>query len=511
MDVVRMTHISKSFPGIKALDDVSFHLRQGEILSLLGENGAGKTTLMKILYGMYNPDEGEIFYDEKPVQIHDPKDAIKLGICMVHQHFMLVPAFSIIDNIIVGIEPHRGPFVDRRKAAGDVRRMIEHYRFNLDPNTLVGNLSVGELQRVEVLKALYRQAKVLILDEPSAVLTPKEVSDLFDTLRVLKGQGTSIVIITHKLRETMSIADRVVVLRNGRVTGDDIIPAHSTTNELSSLMVGRSVNLDKRCPSKNIGEPLFSVQHLSMKEHGIEKLKNIAFEIRRGEILGVAGVEGNGQTQLLEALTGLVKPSSMDLSLDGEPLRGDAHDFLKKKIGHVPEDRITMGLVLPMSVKDNLFLGYHESADIAGHGLLRRKNIDQYADRCISAFNIKAPGRDTATKSLSGGNQQKIVMARALSRDLEVLIVAHPTRGLDVSAIEYIHQEILKFRDQGKAVLLVSADLDEVCTLSDRMIVMFEGRIVAECLPDTYSKTELGLLMTGNPVSVAKGHLNEKA
>lgn len=511
MDIVGMTHISKSFPGIKALDDVSFRLERGEILSLLGENGAGKTTLMKILYGMYKPDEGEIFYCGRKVRIHDPKDAIGMGICMVHQHFMLVPAFTIMENIIAGIEPRKGIFIDRRKAAEDVRGMIGHYRFNLDPDTLTAKLSVGELQRVEILKALYRKAKVLILDEPSAVLTPKEVGDLFDTLRVLRSQGTSIVIITHKLKETMSIADRVAVLRNGRMTGDDIIPANSTTSELSALMVGRPVNLDSRSPSEKIERPLFSVRNLAVNEDGIDKLKDVSFEIRRGEILGVAGVEGNGQTQLLRALTGLVKPLSMELSLDGKPLKGNARDFLRMGIGHVPEDRMTMGLVLPMSVKENLYLGYHENPDISRNGLLRTKSINRFADKCISAFNIKAPTRDTSAKALSGGNQQKIVMARALSRDLEVLIVAHPTRGLDVSAIEYIHQEIFKFRDQGKAVLLVSADLDEVCKLSDRMIVLYEGKIAAECLPETYTKTELGLLMTGSRLDSAPGESDEKA
>lgn len=497
MDMIQMMGISKSFPGIKALDNVDFSLREGEILSLLGENGAGKTTLMKILYGMYRPDEGEIQYDGKPVQIRRPHQAIQMGICMVHQHFMLVPAFSIIDNIITGIEPHRGAFLDRRQAFSEVKSMIEQYNFKLDPNTRVGDLSVGEQQRVELLKALYRKARVLILDEPTAVLTPSEVESLFETLRLLKKNGTSIIIITHKLKETLAIADRIVVLRNGRITGESIIPAQTTTTELSALMVGRPVNLNLRQPSARIGKPLFSVRNLTLTEHGIRKLDQISFEIRRGEILGIAGVEGNGQTQLLEAVTGLVKPDSVELELDGESLSGDAHHFLNKKIGHVPEDRMTMGLALPMSVKQNLFLGYHECEDIAKHGLLKRKSINAYADRCIDRFKIKTPDRETPVKSLSGGNQQKVVMARALSRDLEVLIVAHPTRGVDIGAIEYIHQQIRQFRDQGKAVLLVSADLDEVIALSDRILVLYEGRIVTECMPETYSRTELGLLMTG--------------
>lgn len=509
VELIKMPQITKRYPGTTALDKVDFRLEEGEILSLLGENGAGKTTLMKILYGMELPDEGEIYYKGKPVKLTNPNDAIAIGICMVHQHFMLVPAFTVVENVITGIEPRKKSiFVDQKEARRRVAELIEKYNFNIDPNAKVESLSVGEQQRVEILKALYRNAKILILDEPSAVLTPYEVDELFITLKNLREQGTSIVIITHKLRETMDVADRVTVLRNGHLIRDDVIPANTNALELSEMMVGRLVNMDKRQPSKKIGKVKFSVKNLVVKDNrGVEKIKNISFDIHEGEILGFAGIEGNGQTQLLEAVTGLITPESMELTLNGEKLSGNARKFIDSGVGHVPEDRSTMGLISNMSIKSNLILGYHDYPDICKNKLMRWKDIKAYAVHCRDFYQIKAPDVEAPVRSLSGGNQQKVVMARVLNRPQEILVVAHPTRGLDVGAIEYIHQQILNFRDQGKAVLLISAELDEVVQLSDRLMVLYEGNIVVECNPEEYSKIQLGMLMTGqSPDAVKEVH-----
>ena len=502
--IVKMQGISKAFGTTQALDSVDFELNRGEILSLLGENGAGKTTLMRILYGMLHPDEGEIFYEGEKIRLNRPIDAINIGICMVHQHFMLVPAFTVAENIIVGTEPKRGIFLDRRRAHAMVKELIDRFRFQLDPDAKVETLSVGEQQRVEILKALYRRAKVLILDEPSAVLTPTEVDDLFVMLNELRAQGTSIVIITHKLQETMSIADRVVVLRDGKLIRDNVIPSQSNVEELSDMMVGRPIRLEEKHPAQQIGQPYFTVSGLVMYDRGIEKLKGVSFSVRAGEIYGIAGIEGNGQTQLLEAVTGLKKPKSMELTLRGEQVSGDAHAFLQKKIGHVPEDRSSMGLVAPMSIRENLILGYHDNGDMHRRGFLQKSYIEGYAKKCIGDFQIKTPSMELPVRSLSGGNQQKVVMGRVLSRDLELLIVAHPTRGLDVGSSEYMHEQILRFRDMGKAVLLISADLDEVYTLSDRLAVLYDGKIVVECVPEEFTKVQLGLLMTGNPLESVK-------
>ena len=506
MNVIEMRGITKNFGTTHALKSVDFDLRKGEILSLMGENGAGKTTLMRVLYGMYVPDEGEMFYHGEKIEFHRPIDAIRRGICMVHQHFMLVPFLSVTDNIIAGDEPTRGLFLDKKKARAQVKSLIDEYHFNLDPDALVDSLSVGERQRVEILKALYRDAKILILDEPSAVLTPSEVDELFVSLRLLKQKGTSIVIITHKLYETLSIADRIAVLRDGVMIDRNVDPKGCDSVSLSEMMVGRPIKLDEKHPSQNIGEPYFCVEDLCLEEDGIEKLKHISFQIRKGEIYGIAGVEGNGQTQLLDTVTGGVKPKSMKLTVDGKEISGDAHDFIQHKIGHVPADRMTQGLALPMSVRENMILGYHDFPEFSNHGFLKQKHISEYAKTNVERYQIKTASIEMPVGSLSGGNQQKVVMARVLSRDLDVLVVAHPTRGVDIGSSEYLHKQILNFRDQGKAVLLISADLDEVCTLSDRLAVIYDGKLVAECKPEEYSKIQLGLLMTGSPLEdVIKG------
>lgn len=500
MNRIEMHGITKTFGSTHALKQVDFELREGEILSLLGENGAGKTTLMRVLYGMYAPDEGDILYEGEPVVFHRPIDAIRHGICMVHQHFMLVPFFTVTENVIAGEEPGKGVFVDKAAARRRVKELIEEYHFNLDPDALVESLSVGERQRVEILKALYREARVLILDEPSAVLTPSEVDSLFVSLRILKKNGTSVVIITHKLYETLTIADRIAVLRDGEMIDRDVDPAGADVVTLSEMMVGRPIKLDEKRPAKKIGAPYFCVEGLNVEEDGVVKLRDVSFQIRKGEIYGIAGVEGNGQTQLLDAVTGTIRPTSMRLTIGGEEIHGDTHDFIQHKVGHVPADRMTQGLALPMSVRENMILGYHDFPEFNRHGFLKKKSISEYAEKGVEKFQVKTASIETPVGQLSGGNQQKVVMARVLSRDLEVLIVAHPTRGVDIGSSEYLHQQILDFRDQGKAVLLLSADLDEVYTLSDRLAVIYDGQLVTECIPEEYSKIQLGLLMTGSPL-----------
>lgn len=498
MEFLEMKGISKCFPGIMALDKVDFTLRQGEILSLLGENGAGKTTLMKILYGMYSADAGDIFLRGEKVCINSPIYAIRKGICMVHQHFMLVPAFTVAENIIVGNEPRKGILLDRAATLEKTKALINKFHFNIDPNTKVGRLSVGEQQRVEILKALYRDVEILILDEPTAVLTPHEVEDLFVILKQLRESGKSIVIITHKLRETMAIADRITVLRDGKVINENVKPQNTEAQELSRMMVGRQVQLGVTRRTEKNGPVRLKVKNLNLSQGSRQVLKNIAFEVCSNEILGVAGIEGNGQTQLLECLTGLTTPDSMELTIDGACIKGDADACLRSGMAHVPEDRNVMGLVGEMDLANNMILGYHREPAFGRHGILHDKPIRKYADKCRKDFGIKAPNIDTMACSLSGGNQQKVVIARTFSQDPRVLVIAQPTRGVDVGAMEYIHNRMLNMRDEGKAILLVSADLDEVRALSDRLLVMYEGEIVAEFDPDDYTEEQIGLMMTGS-------------
>lgn len=506
MEIIRMENISKIYPGTVALKGVDFTLNKQEIVSLLGENGAGKTTLMKILYGMTAPSSGRIFYNGEPVKFKRPIDAIEKGICMVHQHFMLVPAFTVIENIIAGSEPGSNIFLDKKKARQEVIDLISKFNFNVDPDIKVEKLSVGEQQRVEILKVLYRKADVIILDEPTAVLTPHEVDDLFAVLRRLKDDGKSIIIITHKLKETKEIADRVVVLRDGNLINDNVDPKKVSTKELSEMMVGREVNLQARRPAKHIGDVCVKVENLTIEEDGKEKVKNVSFDIHHGEILGIAGIEGNGQTQIIEALTGIRKPKSMRLTLDGKEITGKSSDFLKAGIGHVPEDRLSMGLVKEMSVMDNMILGYHRESEFCNKkGLLLKKQISQYAEKLKTDFFVKASSIYSAVSSLSGGNQQKIIISRVFSREPKAIIVAHPTRGVDIGASEYIHKQLIELRDRGAAVLLISADLDEVRALSDRILVLYEGEIVSESMPGELSEIEMGLLMTGGNYMVEEG------
>lgn len=499
-----MRGIVKQYPLVRAIDGADFTVEQGEIHSLLGENGAGKSTLMKILYGMTTPTAGEVRVFGKPVAITRPAQAIALGIGMVHQHFMLTPVMTVAENVVIGSEPVRGVFFDRKKAEAQVAAMIDEYNFHISATAKVETLSVGEQQRVEILKALYRGADLLILDEPTAVLTPQEVEDLFRVMRQLKAAGKSIIIITHKLKETMEIADRVSVLRQGKMIESGVPVAGTNMNELAQMMVGRDVELSVTRRAEQVGEENFSVRGLSLTERGVPILRDVCLSLRKGEILGIAGIEGNGQTELIEVLTGLRRPDHMELFKDGKPLSGNAAAFLSAGVGHVPEDRMTRGLVLEMSIEDNLILGYHRRPAFARRGLRLASAIRKFAEQERTEFAIKAPNVQERCSALSGGNQQKVVIARVFSENPDVIIVAQPTRGVDVGAMEYIHHRLLDLRDSGKSILLISADLDEVRSLSDRLAVIYGGRIVAEGKPDTWSDMEIGLLMTGGSLAPEK-------
>ena len=497
MNAIEMRGITKIYPGVRALDNVSFSVEQGEIHSLLGENGAGKSTLMNVLYGMTTPDAGEILVDGKPVTIRRSAQAIALGIGMVHQHFMLTPVMTITENVIVGCEPVHGPFLDRKKATESVQALIDKFHFHLNASARVQALSVGEQQRVEILKALYRGANVLILDEPTAVLTPQEVGELFSVLRELKAAGKSIIIITHKLRETAEIADRVSVLRAGVMVDQGLSAAGCSASDLALMMVGRKVDLSYTRRSKSVGETAYQVQNLNLTVKGVPILRDVALEVHKGEILGIAGIEGNGQSELIEVLTGLRKPDSMELVKDGLPLSGKTAAFLSAGVGHIPEDRLVRGMIGPMTIEDNIILGYHRKKEFSSHGIRRKNEIRAFSEKQLTDYQIKAPNVQEKCGSLSGGNQQKVVVARVFSEDPDVLIAAQPTRGVDVAAQELIHSRLLDLRDAGKAVLLISADLDEVRRLSDRIAVIYEGKIVAQGSYDTWNEMELGLLMAG--------------
>ena len=497
MNAIEMRGITKIYPGVRALDNVSFSVEQGEIHSLLGENGAGKSTLMNVLYGMTTPDAGEILVDGKPVTIRRSAQAIALGIGMVHQHFMLTPVMTITENVIVGCEPVHGPFLDRKKATESVQALIDKFHFHLNASARVQALSVGEQQRVEILKALYRGANVLILDEPTAVLTPQEVGELFSVLRELKAAGKSIIIITHKLRETAEIADRVSVLRAGVMVDQGLSAAGCSASDLALMMVGRKVDLSYTRRSKSVGETAYQVQNLNLTVKGVPILRDVALEVHKGEILGIAGIEGNGQSELIEVLTGLPKPDSMELVKDGQPLSGKTAAFLSAGVGHIPEDRLVRGMIGPMTIEDNIILGYHRKKEFSKHGIRRKNEIRAFSEKQLTDYQIKAPNVQEKCGSLSGGNQQKVVVARVFSEDPDVLIAAQPTRGVDVGAQELIHSRLLDLRDAGKAVLLISADLDEVRRLSDRIAVIYEGKIVAQGSYDTWNEMELGLLMAG--------------
>jgi simple sugar transport system ATP-binding protein len=496
--VLELRGITKEFPGTLANDHIDFDLVRGEVHALLGENGAGKSTLMNVLYGLYRPDEGEIRVRGTPVTFHSPRDAIAQGIGMVHQHFMLIPVMTVAENIVLGSEPNeRGIFLDYGAARARVRELAGAFGFGLNPDARVQDITVGQQQRVEIMKALFRSAEILILDEPTAVLTPQEALELFDILRTLTREGMSVIFITHKLNEVLDIADRVTVLRRGKLI-ETLETSTATEASLARLMVGREVLLRVDKGAHAAGEPLLQVERLSVRDdRGLEKVRDVSFEVRAGEIVGIAGVDGNGQTELIDALSGLRKPDGGRIVLAGREVTGESvRAHFDDGLGHVPEDRQRRGLVLEFSIAENVALHEFRKQPDSRFGWLRPNELVKRARRLISEFDVRGGGPRPEAKALSGGNQQKVILAREIDRDPKVLIAAQPTRGLDVGAIEFIHRRLVEERDEGRGILLVSLELEEILSLSDRILVLFEGEIVGE-FPPTTSEEELGLAMTG--------------
>jgi simple sugar transport system ATP-binding protein len=496
--VLELRGITKEFPGVLANDHVDFDLRRGEVHALLGENGAGKSTLMSILYGLYTPDSGEILMNGKPVAINSPKNAIELGIGMVHQHFMLIPVMTVTENIVLANEPvHAGFLLDESAAEKRVAEVARTFNFAVDPHARIQDITVGQQQRVEIMKALYRNADVVILDEPTAVLTPQEAGELFEILRTLTREGISIIFITHKLNEVLEIADRITVLRRGKKV--ETIPREGATEAgLARAMVGREVLLRVDKKAAQPGEPLLKVDGLSVQDdRGLEAVRDVTFDVRAGEIVGIAGVDGNGQSELIDALTGLRKVAGGQISVGGQDLtQASARQALDAGMGHIPEDRQRRGLVLEFNLAENLALHDYGKEPFSRFGWLNPRRWLRWAAGLLKEFDVRGGGPTTRAASLSGGNQQKVVVAREVSRDPSVLIAAQPTRGLDVGAIEFVHRRLVEQRDAGKAVLLVSLELEEILSLSDRILVLYEGRIVAEFPPEV-SEEEVGIAMTG--------------
>jgi general nucleoside transport system ATP-binding protein len=501
--VLELRGITKRFPGVLANDRVDFDLRDGEVHALLGENGAGKSTLMNILYGLYKPDEGEVFLNGKRADIDSPHAAIDAGIGMVHQHFMLIPVMTVAENIVLASEPKKGVILDIGEAERRVRELAERFKFHIDPHARVQDITVGQQQRVEILKALYRNADILILDEPTAVLTPQEAEELFEILKELVAQGMSVIFISHKLNEVLEIADRITVLRRGKVI--DTIPREGATEQsLAQMMVGREVLLRVDKQPARPGETLLHVENLHVHdERGLEAVRGVSLDVRAGEIVGLAGVDGNGQTELIDALTGLRHPSEGTIVVGGRDVTtASAHRFLQEGVGHIPEDRHRRGLVLEFSLAENLVLHDYAKPPYARRGLLDLGHIFGSARKLLREFDVRGGTASTPASALSGGNQQKVVIAREVHRDPRVLIAAQPTRGLDVGAIEFVHRRLVEQRDAGKAVLLISLELEEVLSLSDRILVIYEGRIVGEYDPSV-TEEELGIAMTGGGREVA--------
>ncbi len=505
--ILELSHITKRFPGVVANDDISLGIRKGEIHAVVGENGSGKSTLMSIVYGLYQADAGEISFKGAPVQIADPRVAIELGLGMVFQHFMLVDTLTVAENVILHAEPHNWGFVDYKRAVAEVEELATAYGLRVDARARVADISVGQEQRVEILKALYRQAEVLILDEPTAVLTPQETEELFQVMDNLRRQGTTIVFITHKIKEVLAISDRVSVLRRGKLVGTRNT-AETGQRELAEMMVGREVLLRVKKEPAEPTETVVSVAGLQVRNRrGMPAVKDVSLELRRGEVLGIAGVEGNGQQELVEAITGLTTPDAGEVLLRGEPIQGLSPMKIKRRgVSYIPEDRHKRGLILEYSVADNLILGLHSDPPFVERYLFRNdREIKENAARLVQSYDVRPPNPDQIIRTLSGGNQQKVVVAREFSRGPEFLVCSQPTRGLDIGAIEFIHQEIIRQRDQGTGVLLVSAELDEILSLSDRIAVMFDGRIVAVMSIEEADEQRLGYLMLGGDAQRATG------
>jgi ABC-type uncharacterized transport system ATPase subunit len=496
--VLELRGITKRFPGIVANDRVDFDLRKGEVHALLGENGAGKSTLMNVLYGLYHPDEGEILINGKPAQLGSPKAAIENGIGMVHQHFMLIPVMTVAENIVLATEPvHNGVLLDYATAEKRVREISTRFGLAVDPRAVVQDITVGQQQRVEILKALYRGADILILDEPTAVLTPQEAQELFAIIRSLTEQDKSIIFITHKLNEVTDVADRITVLRRGKKI--ETLPSAGATEEsLARLMVGREVLLRVDKAAATPTTPLMTVDSLYVDDdRGIEKVRSVNFDVKGGEIVGIAGVDGNGQTELIDAIAGLRRPKAGKIVIDGKDVTNEgAQETLDAGLGHIPEDRQRRGLVLDFSIAENIALHDYDHPPASRFGWLYPKRLIEKAGKLIREFDVRGGGPQTRAGGLSGGNQQKVILAREIDRNPAVLVAAQPTRGLDVGAIEFVHRRLVEERDEGRAILLVSLELEEILSLSDRILVMYEGQIVGE-FPPGASEEELGVAMTG--------------
>ena len=497
--VLELKGITKRFPGVLANDHIDLTLGKGEVHALLGENGAGKSTLMNILYGLYQPTEGEIFVNGEKVQIDSPSDSIAAGIGMVHQHFMLIPVFTVTENVMLGEEEvSAGGFLKRREAAKKITELSNRFGLDVDPNALVGDLPVGVQQRVEIIKLLYRDANILIFDEPTAVLTPQEADSLFEIMQLLIDQGKSIIFITHKLREVLDYADRITVIRRGKVIGSTV-PAEADPAKLAEMMVGRAVDLDVDRNPPKVGEVVLSVKDLLVVDDQEQAaVDHVSFELHAGEILGVAGIQGNGQTELVEAITGMGKVDGGTITLLGQPVQNKPPRFITELgSAHIPEDRQRDGVVADFPIVDNLALQSYYMEPFSKGVIMQEDVMRENATKLVEQFDVRTPTIDTSVGSLSGGNQQKVIVAREFTRDIKFLVAAQPTRGIDVGSIEYIHGQIVEKRDAGIAVLLVSTELDEVMQLSDRIAVMFDGRITAMVDARQVTKEQVGLLMAG--------------
>ena len=497
--VIEMLHITKEFPGIKANDDITLQLKKGEIHALLGENGAGKSTLMSVLFGLYQPEAGEIRKNGVKVEINDPNDATALKIGMVHQHFKLVEVFTVLDNIILGAETTKLGFIQKKEARAKVQALSEKYGLHVDLDAKVEDITVGMQQRVEILKMLYRDNEILIFDEPTAVLTPQEIDELMATMREFAKEGKSILFISHKLNEIMEVSDRVTVLRKGKYVGT-VNTSETNKQELSNMMVGRPVQLEVVKDEAKPTDEVLRVEHFSVpsRVHKRNAVDAVSFSVRKGEIVCVAGIDGNGQSELIYGLTGLDKSSGGKVTLCGEDITHSSIAHRGKNMSHIPEDRHKYGLVLDFTLEQNMVLQRFQEPQFEKAGFINNAAVREYADELINKFDVRSgQGAVTVARSMSGGNQQKAIIAREIDRDKPLIVAVQPTRGLDVGAIEYIHSQLVSERDKGKAILLVSLELDEVMSLSDRILVMFEGKIVGEFDPKKITVQELGLYMAG--------------
>lgn len=498
--IIEMINITKVFPGIVANDNITLRLKKGEIHALLGENGAGKSTLMSVLFGLYQPDGGEIRKNGQVVKINNPNDANDLGIGMVHQHFKLVEIFTVLENIILGVEPSKMGFIQKKEAREKVLKLSEKYGLKIDPDARIEDITVGMQQRVEILKMLYRDNEILIFDEPTAVLTPQEINELLKIMRGFANEGKSILFITHKLNEIMAVADRCTVLRKGKLIGT-VDVKDTTKEELSRMMVGRDVSFKVDKKDAEPGDVVLSVRNLSVpsKIHKKDAVRNVSFDVRRGEIVCIAGIDGNGQTELVSAITGLEKASGGSIYLNGNDItKASIRKRSVEGISHIPEDRHKHGLVLDYKLEENLVLQRYWQPDFQNKGFIKFDAVRKYANKLIDKFDIRSgQGPITITRSMSGGNQQKAIIAREIDKKHDLLVAVQPTRGLDIGAIEYVHKQLVEARDTGAAVLLVSLELDEVMNVSDRILVMYEGEIVGELDPKKTNVQELGLYMSG--------------